>query len=117
MAAQKDWVISRDEFETDDEFRGAVVSELASLENIGYRTGGVIIATPIRQRVADEFRRFEQLAEYETVAWVFQQRFMPAAKRREAPPAEPVFEPVAEEEPEMAYVAAGDGSDGDGGDT
>lgn len=116
MAAQKDWVISRDEFETDDEFRGAVVNELASLENIGYRTGGVIIATPIRQRVPDEMRRFEQLAEYETVAWVFQQRFMPAAKRREAP-AEPEFEQAPDGTAELAYVAAGDGSEPDGGDT
>lgn len=111
--AQKDWVISRDEFESEDEFRSAVVSELAGLENVGFRTGGVMIATPVRQVVPVEVRRLPQVEEYETVAWVFQQRFMPAAKRRDP---EPAFVGAGAAE-DFEFEAAADGSDGDGGDT
>jgi hypothetical protein len=100
----RQWVISHDDYESEDDFRQAVVSELAGLENLGHRTGGAYIATPIRQGAGQP--HIDGVDEFEVVAWVFQQQFMPAARA-----VEPVVADEADELPDLALVGAQDAND------
>jgi hypothetical protein len=97
----RDWALMADDYETDDEFRKAIVEELAGLENMGHRIGGAFVATPLRlkqpathglQGLPDE--------EYRVIGWHFKQVFMPAVRvpepQEESEPSPVVAEPVAE---------------------
>lgn len=100
----REWQISREEFAYEADFRQAVAEELARLENLGHRVGGAVIATPVR--VKSDGQVIRGIDEYETVAWVFQHKFMPAARREDPPvavsetPTEPIEAPGVELEDE-----------------
>jgi hypothetical protein len=44
--AHREWRIHRDQYGSDEEFRGAVQAEFAMCENIGERLGVAIVAAP-----------------------------------------------------------------------
>lgn len=102
----REWVVMLAEYGGDEEaFRRAVTEELAGLENMGHRTGGAYVATPIRVR--EEVNRNViglPPTEFVTIGWHFKQAFMPAARVVDDPPAReeapeldelPAAEPVA----------------------
>ncbi len=81
----REWMIHSEDYDSEEEFRAAVADELARFEHIGFRTGRALVSAPIRVPIEGAFV---------TLAWKFQEAFMPAAK-----PVEPVEvvdpEPVA----------------------
>lgn len=68
--SHRDWSIDRADYETDDDFRQAVVTELAAIEHMGERLGITVIPSPVRERVGGSWH---------TLAWVFQTASVPAA--------------------------------------
>lgn len=76
----KTWEIDRDSFQTEQEFRAAVENELASLEVMGERLGRAFTAVPVRIEVSP--------GRFQTLAWRFQDAFVPAARFKE-PEVEP----------------------------
>lgn len=94
----RDWTVMRDEFVTEEDFRQSVAQELAGLENIGHRTGGAFIATPLRQRQRVDHGGLVGLPEEEhvVIGWMFRQAFAPAAQVAEPEPGPVEDEPVAE---------------------
>jgi hypothetical protein len=108
----REWVIMRDEFETEEDFRRAVTEELAGLENMGHRGGGGFVTTPLRHGYQAEMRTVDDRPllglpemEYVTLGWHFKLVFMPAARRAVEPESlepEPVPDPVSAAEPAVA---------------
>jgi hypothetical protein len=84
--APREWIIDAGDYENADEFREAVVAELAGLENIGHRLGGAFTVTPIRMRAPDEEQPFTGATVYRTHGWLFSHVFMPAARAPKPPP-------------------------------
>ena len=77
----RQWVIAQGDYESEAQFRDAVAQELAGLENLGHRTGGSYVVTPVRTPAGEP--HFVGVGEYEVVAWVFSQQFAPAVQREE----------------------------------
>lgn len=84
--AKRDWAIMSNDYATEDEFRSAVVNELAALENIGHRLGFAVSAVPIRERLSRSFV---------TTGWAFRTDTVPAVQKQE--PAPEAIEPEAVE--------------------
>jgi hypothetical protein len=74
--AKRTWTLDSRDFSTDDEFRQAVVTELAAFENIGHRIGLALIASPIRERTGRDFV---------TTGWAFHTETVPTARETRAP--------------------------------
>lgn len=70
----REWSISAEDFPSEDEFRQAIASELASFEHIGHRLGVGVVAVPVRRRVGQD---------WDTAAWVFRPATVPAAREGE----------------------------------
>jgi hypothetical protein len=88
----RDWVVMLDDFDTEEDFRQAVVEELAGLENIGlpHRRGVRRDADP---RAADRVERpgVDRAAreEHVVVGWHFKQVVHARRARGRAEPPEP----------------------------
>ena len=101
--AKRTWTIDSRDYGTDDEFRAAVVNELAAFENIGHRIGLALISSPIRERVGSSFT---------TVGWAFRTETVPAARETAqvvplpGPPLIPLEPEPAEEPAETAEGAS-----------
>lgn len=87
----REWSISLSDYETEDDFRQAVASELASFEHIGERLGIGLVAAPIRTHQLPDGPWF-------TVGWVFKTATVPSA-RSGASEIEALEEALAEPEP------------------
>lgn len=94
----RNWSLDARDYETDEQFRGAVELELARFEHIGERFGIALVAAPVKRVIDDE---------YVTVGWTFQTATVPAARavepepEAELPPVDDVLdmddpEPVAD---------------------
>jgi hypothetical protein len=90
------WMIWSEEYDTEAEFRAAVENELVGLENIGHRMGGGFVVSPVRERIQSQAGE-----EFVTIAWRFENVFVPAVSRRE-----PVAEPELAEEPALVEERA-----------
>jgi hypothetical protein len=101
--AQRQWAVLAADYDTEEEFRGAVTEELARLENIGHRMGGAFISTPIRRELDPEERSHPQVREHVTDGWVFQHETAPAVRRPQ--PAEPAAVDPEPDELEAALTA------------
>lgn len=106
--AKREWIIKNDDrYETEEDFRNAVVSELAAFENIGHRTGMCLVVSPAR-------KRNQKTGEIETLAWIFESATVPLLTGEQQPEQmpEPDLEPDEVEEPEdqiaMVNPANGD---------
>jgi hypothetical protein len=91
--AKRTWTIDSNDFSTDEEFRQAVVTELAAFENIGHRIGLALIASPIRERTGRDFV---------TTGWAFHTETVPTARETPAPPK---LVPVEESDEELIVEA------------
>lgn len=99
--AKRTWTIYSNDYGHEDEFRAAVVNELAAFENIGHRIGLALTSAPIRERVGSSFH---------TVGWAFRTDTVPTARETPAP-ANVVPLPVEPEpEPEVAAEAPAEGA-------
>jgi hypothetical protein len=98
MARDRQWFIDANDYESEEAFRDAVATELARLENMGYREGGAFVATPIRMEGESPFQvNGQPVREFLTRGWLFSHTFMPAARRPEMEPVvEPELEPVGD---------------------
>lgn len=74
----KKWEIERNDYDSDQEFEAAVETELAQLRFAGDRLGRGFTVMPIRAEVGEGSDR------YVTMAWRFQDAFVPAAKSKPA---------------------------------
>lgn len=99
----RDWMVLARDYDSEEDFRQALTQELAGLENIGHRTGGAFVATPLRQAQPVDAGDLVGLPETEhvVIGWHFRQVFMPAAQATEPEPddtpadEEPTAEPAA----------------------
>lgn len=80
--AHREWVLHRDDYQTDEAFRAAVQNELALAEHIGERLGVAIVAAPIRTRALGAGPHF-------TTGWVFRTATVPSAADQKPPEVEP----------------------------
>lgn len=71
----RQWVILETEYDSEEDFRDAVTTELARLENMGHRLGRGFVVTPLRQG-----RQLGTVTVYDTIGWAFRETFMPAVK-------------------------------------
>lgn len=94
----RQWVILESEYDCEEDFRDAVTTELARLENMGHRLGRGFVVTPLRQgrEIGDP-----PVLVYDTVGWAFRETFMPAVRDAAQALAQPAQEPEAGE-PETA---------------
>jgi hypothetical protein len=90
--AHREWRIHRDDYKTDEDFRGAVQAEFAMCENIGERLGVAIVAAPMRTRLLPD-------GEWFTAGWAFKTATVPAGRE------EPVEAPGEVESLEQALAA------------
>lgn len=93
QASQRAWVIDREDYATEEDFRQAVVAELAGLENIGHRMGRAFIVTPLRHRVEGAYGQ----EWWETRGWLFEERFTPGLQSGQPAAEEPEAAPPAAE--------------------
>jgi hypothetical protein len=97
ITRSREWIISREQFETEDDFRNAVAQELAAFEHLGFRTGRALVATPLR---LPTHRPLDAKEDWITVGWTFREVFVPAARLVEPEPEAPSLEVLdGEEEP------------------
>lgn len=104
--AKREWIIKNDDrYETEEDFRNAVVSELAAFENIGHRTGMCLVVSPAR-------KRNQKTGEIETLAWIFESATVPLLTGEQQPEQmpDPDLEPdeVEEDIIEMAHPTSGE---------
>lgn len=91
----RQWVILETEYDCEEDFRDAVTTELARLENMGHRLGRGFVVTPLRQG-----REIHGVTVYDTIGWAFRETFMPAVRDTAQALAQPAE--LEEEEPETA---------------
>lgn len=103
MARRDTWTIERLDYELEEDFRAAVVDELARFEHIGYRQGFGIVAAPVRERLDG--------GGIVTHAWEFTSQRIPLINRDTAP--EPVAAEPVEEDPGEELAQDLGTSDGD----
>jgi len=85
----RQWRLDRSDYESDQEFREAVQTELAAFEHIGERLGIGLVSAPIRTRVLPD-------GDWQTSGWFFKTATVPAAQ---AAASEPSDEDEAPDEP------------------
>lgn len=92
-ARQRTWLVDSRDYETDAEFRVAVEQELVDVYAIGYRSGRGVIVLPVRAEIAQGV--------WETIAFAFEETFVPAARSEPIVETEGIAdEELAEEFPE-----------------
>jgi hypothetical protein len=97
--AHRDWSIQRSDYQTDQDFNGALQQELALGQHLMERLGVAIIAAPIRKR--------SPFGGWFTEAVIFRTATVPAAHEREVEALEEALdaEPALVEEPDALGVA------------
>jgi hypothetical protein len=98
----REWVVMLADFAGDEaSFRQAIVDELAGLENIGHRTGGAYVATPLRvPQAMDHGVAGLPPEEFVTIGWHFKQVAMTVGRAAPPAPEEELAPEPAPEAPE-----------------
>ena len=89
---KRSWQIDAQDYESEEDFREAVVKELAYAEHAGHRLGLAISAGPTRERMDS--------GEVITHGWYFETSSVPLLGQARPKPA-PAPEPEPEPEPEV----------------
>lgn len=96
----RSWALDTADYETEGQFRDAVANELAAFEHIGERFGIALIATPVKQRVGEEFV---------TLGWTFHTATVPTVREVTATPDPEVTAALEEIEDDVAPVEGSPG--------